>query len=85
MPNQEGMLKNANAECTVPFAMNHLIVSCDVAVEAEWEVLASQQFVHAASSPSLLARALYLPGFSAQRNAHVQYVMLKQGNIGIHS
>lgn len=44
----------------------------------DWDLLASHAFVHAAQSPSLLGRALYVPWFSAKRNTHVQYVLLRR-------
>ena len=44
----------------------------------EWEVAASHKFVNAVHSPSLLARALYIPWFSRQRNAYVSYVLLRR-------
>ena len=55
-----------------------LIYLCWCTVQAEWEVLASCSFVDAARSQSWLARALYIPWYSAKHNANVQYVLLKR-------
>lgn len=48
------------------------------AVEPDWEVLASLNYVDASQSPSWLARALYIPWLSARRNKHVKYVLLRR-------